>query len=340
MDQVRRYVGLISEDMDGHTWWNSTLRDATGGNPFKLQEKLSAPLLELRKKRFVEELCAGPRGIQRDADITRYVSTDCNTSGKFLFAVPCSPVTTMSPKQFQVACQLRLGVAIPHHPSNARCFCKKRPLLDVHGDHALMCPTDNHLKARHDSIVRLFATLASEAGIAHRVEDSKTLTSDEENVIRPNIILLNSTAHGLADVVCDVAVTHPISYQAKELNTILTPGRALQTTRQSKIFKYNEAQDSNVFKFEPLIFESLGRWEEGVEKMLSILCKESAIRNDTLYSVVKFKWTVRLSTAIQKGNATATMMKMDYAKGFTLQGNMSYNNYIEDMVDQYAVPVC
>jgi hypothetical protein len=79
----------------------------------------------------------------------------------------------------------------------------------------------------------------------------------------------------------------------------------------------------------------------GVEKMLSILCKESATRNDTLYSVVKFKWTVRLSTAIQTGNATAaTIAKMDYAKGFTLQGNMSYNNYIEDMVDQFAVPVC
>ena len=164
--------------------------------------------------------------------------------------------------------------------------------------------------------------------------------ANEGNVIRPDIILLNSTAHGLADVVCDVAVTHPISYQAKELNTILTPGRALQKTKQSKIVKYNQAQDSNVFKFEPLIFESLGRWDEGVEKMLSILCKESATRNDTLYSVVKFKWTVRLSTAIQKGNATATIAKMDYAKGFTLQGNMSYNNYIEDMVDQYAVPVC
>ena len=100
---------------------------------------------------------------------------------------------------------------------------------------------------------------------------------------------------------------------ARELNTLLQQGRASKTTKSRKISKYLNAQNAESFKFEPLIFESTGHWDEGVEKMLSKMCKQSAIRNDTSYSQVKFKWCVRFSTAIQKGNANAIISKFDYA---------------------------
>jgi hypothetical protein len=203
-----------------------------------------------------------------------------------------------------------------------------------------MFPTHNHLKARHDSIVKIFAALATEAGLSHRVEDSHTLYTAEGNNIRPDIILLSSIIHGLADAMCDVAVSHPLSQPAKELNTLLQQGCTSKTIKSRKISKYSNAQDRESFKFEPLVFETIGHWDEGVEKLLSLMCKQSSTRNDTPYSTVKFKWSVRLSTALQKGNANAIIAKLDFARGFTLQETSTFQNFIEDSVYQYAVPVC
>jgi len=107
----------------------------------------------------------------------RYNSIKFQHAGKFLMAIPYSPATVLSDTAFRTA--LRSRLVLPHFPTDGpsvRCHCRYRTIIDPYGDHILTCnKSTKNFMVRHHTIVQCLSSMASQAGIVHKVEPQRSI---------------------------------------------------------------------------------------------------------------------------------------------------------------------
>jgi hypothetical protein len=104
------------------------------------------------------------------------------------------------------------------------------------------------------------------------------------------------------DVIFDVSVTHPVR-DGPMVGNACVPGEAATIREKTKIDKQERDTAARGMKFVPLFFETLGYVTEPVVQLIKILAERIAEKANSPYSVVVTYWYIRISAALQKGNA-------------------------------------
>ena len=229
-------------------------------------------------------------------EIARINSLSLPYAGAWLETVPIPALGLyLQPSEFVQAIRYRLGC--PIYDRAGPCpACQKES--DELGDHAMCCAHQGERITRHNALRDAIHNIASAAALNPIKEGQHLLPGNNR---RPADIYLRGWAAG-RDAALDVTVTNPLQ-QATIQGAATSPGHALRARFSSKMNSAAEQCQAQGISFLPLVFESLGGWDEHavmeLKKLSSALSRNSGEDENELWR----KTTCRISIILMKGNA-------------------------------------
>jgi hypothetical protein len=235
----------------------------------------------------------------------------------------------MTSREFQAACQLRLGCDIPSIDPALRCFgCTNRPLIGTKGQHYGSCSYGNNRQLRHNCVVQTGVSLLTSANFLVRttvppLPRPNHVPGPYAKGLIPDFQLLNDGRFPNDDgrhTIFDVTVVHPCcpTYISKHSDTI--QGIAAHTADTKKHVKYDEAAAAHDLRFVPLAFEVFGYWGTSMCNFFDTYVKEVGKKTPHIpFSSIKRYWIMRFSTTLQR-NFARMVIDMTTDKFYKNQG--------------------
>jgi hypothetical protein len=239
----------------------------------------------------------------------------------------------MTNQDFKFAVLLRLGLPQTICALAKKCICGDD--MDEKGYHALDCNKGGIWQERHDNIRNAFADIVRSTGLKVSLELVGAYGPDQR---RADLACAHFVDGG--QWMGDVSVTsvHAASYVA---GAAKKQGFACQKREQKKNSDYvaDAHADGVRFRFDPLVFETMGLVGENVLKLLRDLARYAAQdANKRLSSSVEdyvqtFQAAAmqRLGVCLQKGNAANLFGKAVMADH--LSGNSRASNWESNSLD-------
>jgi hypothetical protein len=228
--------------------------------------------------------------------------------------------TELAPSDFNSAVKFRLGANI--FPAVSICS-ECDGVMDLNAIHATQCGSGGTRTARHNAVRDIVYTFASNARLQVSKE-TKWLVKDSKR--KPADVYLPSF-NGGKDVALDFAVISPFTDEAMKSDDYLTK------YADKKVKKYADDIKLANYEFQPMIVDTLGRWDDDASKFLVKMASNYAKNNCQDFSTVKNQLFQKLSISIQASNAKAirqrTQMKSvfmdDYDSNFSSKFNPLFN---------------
>ena len=271
--------------------WRKEFRSDHPGNS---QHQLMKQIYEQRQQLLLNTL-KRPQASKKP--IQHFLSASHQFSGKFLMTLPYDDRSTINNQDFEIICALRLRLPLIC-PTTQQGKAKK--VIDAHGDYHLTC--DNHMgcwQQRHDALRDAVADMAKQADIRVDVEPEGKFKDKR----RADLIFRQSPLHNQKDVLFDVSVTHSINNSEGHASSC-RQGYSASKREQKKISEYRADAAVQGMLFFPLVFETHGFVTEDVKTLIRQLAQRIADRTNSLYSQIVHFWTVKISTILQKANAS------------------------------------
>jgi hypothetical protein len=246
-----------------------------------------------------------------EEDRARILSCRHKESGAFLNAIPKLPFFRLSPVDFRIALNLRLGRPQSCIPRRQLCLCGDA--VDPRGYHYLTCKYGGHLISRHNNLVtvghamvRASGTFSSVSGLQTHLEghlgrDGKRLIPDQ---------LAHEWGEDGLHTLFDYAVCHPCasSYVGQAAST---SGAAADNRQRRKRDKYAGACSHEGFNFRAPIFETFGAYSAHMGQFMTEAQQRAAnqLPDGTIHTWTSAKFSQyyrqRFSVSLQRGNAKA-----------------------------------
>jgi hypothetical protein len=202
---------------------------------------------------------------------------------------------------FQI--QVRRSLRVPIIPTPILCPKCKTHVMNVYGDHAVHCPSEGVLVARHNGTSHK-VVLPLRAGLIGAIVETKVILSETESY-RPDITL-SEPIPGLTQrkTAMDITIANPFaSYMIKR--TSKGPLVAALNGTKRKVKENKERLDSKGYDFLALSFEATGGCTEETEQCLLYILSQKAIVHNLQFSEVCSEFWQSLSCFMQRANARA-----------------------------------
>ena len=244
-------------------------------------------------------------------------------AGRWLYALPTQPATTLPPRLMQTA--LRRRLRLPLEVCDLRCSgasCR-RP-LDVLGDHRAACPRSGLLKRRAKPLERCWARVFREAGASvaenRYLRDTNIPTIAAGDDRRLEVVARGTPLfHGMP-LGCDATLVAPLHADGRARPHAATEdGIAIEKAEHDKRTTYPELVESHYLRLVVLACEVGGRWSSTCQQVVQGLAAfraESAPRRLQGAARMGFeaRWWAILSVA-QQSTLAASLLDGDAAVG-------------------------
>jgi len=177
--------------------------------------------------------------------------------------------------------------------------------VDELGYHLLKCNKQHRLTRRHNAVAYQLHRLISLAGIDSTLEKSGEFDGSKK---RPDISIYNSPIHDGNKVLLDVQISH---------------ARSISTCENAKLSKYADLAADTGAHFIPIIFTALGAWSLSTEDLVKGLRQRASERLNIPYAPLINSWTCRISTVLQKQNASLILDHLDVLRSARRRSNCS-----------------
>ena len=225
------------------------------------------------------------------------MGSSMDNAGDYLNAVPIPALQlSMTPSEFQSSTRYRLCLSV--YNKESCCPQCHKVLLDVYGDHALVCQgRGNQMVVRHNQLRDIVLGYMSTACLAPVSEKRGILDSGTEpaDIFVP---YFNSWPTAF-----DLSVT------ASLLQNTMTgagddQGKAVLAREAAKYKKHGEECVAQGYQFIPLAVETLGGWGPEAKKVFKQLSRSIASRRDQDEHTQGSQIYQKLSVVLQKYNAS------------------------------------
>lgn len=229
----------------------------------------------------------------------RLLSLKLPFNGDWLKCIPIKSLgLTMSPVQFRLALQYRMGQPI-FDSTTKNCPSCPSGKLDSFGDHAVQCAGEGDRINRHNILRNTVFDMARKAGLSPVLEKKNLL---DQSSSKPGDIYLPHWSRGV-QAALDVTVVS--SLQSKLVDAAsLTPGAALISAEDAKCRKYEEACSHANINLIPLAVEALGGWSATAVSNLFKIAKLAADRSGKCGISLSSHFMQQLSISLQKWNSS------------------------------------
>ena len=240
-------------------------------------------------------------------------------SGAFLSALPYLKGCKFTNNAFKAAIQLRIGLPTSPLPSQPVVSCSCGVIPDPSGNHFLSCGRGGLVIARHNSILETLRDILRSTGAHTQSELSITVPPSLPHRSRPTTVRVDVLATSRAfenPVSADVTVTNPVSASATLLARNATQnGSANRAAESRKCTIYESVCRDAGYAFVPFALEVFGRLGSKAESFLKNLASHAAnniadvdlIAANKLHASLLHLWRMKISCALQKGNANAVI---------------------------------
>lgn len=275
----------------------------------KLQHFISS---KVYNQRFLSLLSSMPL-----SDQARLRSCAGPGSGAFLSALPCIQGCKFTAQAFKTAIQLRIGLPtnVLSTTSSGPCACGVIP--DNSGIHFLRCGRGGLIIARHNAILEVLNNILRSTGAHTQTELNYTVPAALPHRPSPSVVRFDILATSRAfetPISADVTVTNPVSTSPVLLaRHAATNGSANRAAENRKRAIYEAVSRDAGIAFFPFSVEAFGRIGEPGDSLLKSLASH-AINNladvdpitaNKLHASLLHLWRIKISCALQKGNANA-----------------------------------
>ena len=263
--------------------------------PSKLQSRLTRVSSAADFDEFIQSL--------NRRDKARLRSCSGAESGLWLDAVRSSQHLMFSNAEFQLACLLRLGAAIPAMCQLDHCEPKCNHEVDNFGYHVMTCQWRGGPIHRHDAITDVCFQMLKAVDLRARKEVLHQF-SDKR---RPDIVLFDWSQS--RPLLLDISVIHPWMASVFPATSNST-GHAAADRDKLKNTKYLTSTASLGYDFKPLSFEVFGRWSPVVSEFCTTVASRAFDDHPADKAEFLHYWRRRLSVCIQKENADIILKKL------------------------------
>jgi len=256
----------------------------------------------------------------------RFHSNNGSFAGAWLFNVPTDKHSTLSSRDFRIALKLRLGVDF--HNLLTTCCCAQREL--IHNNPATHLFSCNEFKPfhlwRHNSIQDDIMQMAQHGGV--RAIDAGLSRLTEEDGRKGDILFPGFGRNG-TDLVVDICIANACA-KSYVRTACDIEGHAMSQLENRKIEKYQHAYQNVGVDFLPLALEIHGVTSETFKKFIRRLATEISDANDIPYCIALSYWQRRMSTTLQRMNATilrSTQVKISRRLGMMREVDLDPNDH-------------
>ena len=228
-----------------------------------------------------------------------------------------------------------------------KCSCTDRAIIDDKGLHFSKCKKGGGVIKRHDVVHHTLHLMLAATGVPAKKEPtSKGFASASQfrnlkgEQLRPDTIeLVNNNFYDT--MIPDSR--NPTYTGPNGTNSANTPGFAANKGETFKINHYKDITDIGIWKFYPLIIESMGKFSEGTLSTVKKWASQIAMRSEVEYGIVKRRWIERISVALQKGNAAIINGKLEKLANYYYNIPGRYDNldmFISLTCDSKQILLC
>jgi hypothetical protein len=241
-------------------------------------------MLDLNKLRLSELQLNLPKRTQ-----VLITGQSCKAANYWITACPNTfSRTTLTPAVFRMLLKYHLGIPILSYPQPCP-DCHK--LMDVYGDHAMVCPVSSNRIDKHDSIAELLFENLKKAGLSVCLNVGKP---EQHDGSRPGDIYL-SKFDNLGESYFDISIIN-----------ILCPSHLARASKgqlqgsdiryKEKLKKYSDLKD----QLKPLIIENTGGWHPKSFETLKSLSELIAHRTNQSTKDVLNSLLLNISVNLQR----------------------------------------
>ena len=167
------------------------------------------------------------------------------------------------------------------------------------GDHAMCCAHQGERITRHNALRDAIHDIAAAAALNPIKEGQHLLPGNNR---RPADVYIGGWSAGL-DTALDVTVINPLQ-EATLQGASTSAGHALRMKYTSKMTAAADLCQAEGIKFIPLVFESLGGWDDHAEREIKKISAALARQTGEEESETWKKIIGRISVILMKGNAS------------------------------------
>ena len=237
-----------------------------------------------------------------DQDIARLLSVSAESASDWLHAFPLATLGLhLDPSSLRIAAGLRLGSNLCHPH-----LCKCGKMVDQKARHGLACKNQVGRHSRHNEINDLIKRALVQSKIAATTEPRGLFRTDGK---RPDGMTQFPWKQGKC-LVYDVTVADTVCASYVK-NTSKSAGAAADLREAEKKTKYvNLSRD---YLFIPVGIETFGSWGNEGLKLIKDIGKKLKEASGEPRST--FFLTQRISTALQRGNASCVLGTVPFTNG-------------------------
>jgi hypothetical protein len=252
--------------------------------PISFQSILSEPLRNAYRSELL--LSASPH------DLSRLSSLYGPNISLFLTALPSSPFTSFSDRDFSLICKFRLGIPISGIPLSGKCSLCNSAIPSNPNIHPMCCPKTRRREtlARHNFVVQTLNRHARYAGATTTVEPRPL---DEANR-KPDLCIIYQQS-----LYTDVTIVQPDAPSKSSLSSV----SALLQAEASKNNKYKSDIEALNHSFIPAAATSYGVFSSSLNKVITqigLISDQSGYLPPPLFTRTL---STEIACAIQHGNA-------------------------------------
>ena len=294
----------LLDNLSLHTGEEATVEQVWGLTQKMLSFKIDQHNLDMLK----EQLEA-----QGDArEVARLASLGLPYAGAWLTTPPIAALGLhLQPSEFTLVSRYRLGIKV--YEQDGPCpACLQ--FSDSLGDHALCCGHYGERITRHNRIRDHIFSVAVAAALGP-VREGRFLIPGTDR--RPADVFIPRWSGG-RDAALDVTVINPLQ-EATVQGAAVTAGHALSVRFNTKMASAGAACHAEGITFIPLVFESLGGWEERAIKELKKLTTALARHSGEDEGDTWKRLITRVSILLMKGNTALLSGRIPTSPDATLE---------------------
>jgi hypothetical protein len=263
------------------------------------------------QKRNADSLRSSPNISRHDA--VRLDSVAENHTGDFLVTIPSSRALRMSDNTFMYASRLRLGLPPANNLPQDCPLC--HVALGPSAHHFFDCPHSRCLTVnnRHNAVVSVLASLATEIGINTQLEPHLEILECSDNApnsprTRPDILFMCRGLDGARAI--DVTICDPLAN-----SNVDNGGRMLDQRARLKHAKYDAKCSRYGVQFVPFSMDMFGAMHSEAVDLIDWLSQEARGRGvwPTAASFRRYAFRC-ISVALQQGNALVVQSMFNSVK--------------------------
>ena len=195
----------------------------------------------------------------------------------------------------------RLHIPHPYIPEGITCNCDKDLIVDQHGLHLQMCPTENQRLQIHNFIVAELKEMSQQADLTAQPNNVR-VSPDPSDGRRGDLHIIVS---GHKHIVVDVQVTNACSVQGNR------PGTAAKQSEQKKNNRYAKSVRELGADFYAFGIEVQGRFGTQAQQLFNYLANKLSLATGAKTHVVRSYWARRISCTLRNKIAEAQRFKAD-----------------------------